>query len=181
MSLEPQYPTDLTRQQKIAQMIRVNQAGEDGAARIYDGQLAILKDNPCREAIQHMSEQEKSHLQAFNRLMIEQQVRPTILSPLWHIAGYLLGAGTALLGEKAAMACTVAVEEVIDEHYQSQEKILEDQEPTLKKLIECCRQDEIAHREISLDHGAKETPGYPILSAVIKTGTRLAISLSKRF
>jgi ubiquinone biosynthesis monooxygenase Coq7 len=184
MDLDPNHPSDLNRDEKIAQMIRVNQAGEYGAARIYDGQLAVLKNKPCADVILHMREQEEGHLQAFNQLMIKYRVRPTILSPVWHVVGYLLGAGTALLGEKAAMACTVAVEEVIDEHYASQEKTLASEkrapEKALKKLIKQCREDEIAHRDISLQYGATEARGYPVISGAIKIGTRLAIWLSKR-
>lgn len=184
MNINPHHPSDLSREEKIAQMIRVNQAGEYGAARIYDGQLAVLKDKPSADVIRHMREQEESHLQAFNKIMIKRRVRPTVLSPLWSVAGYMLGAGTALLGEKAAMACTVAVEEVIDDHYHQQERLLaadkRSSEKALRTLISKCRQDEIAHRDISLQHGATEAPGYPILSGVIKAGARLAIWLSKR-
>jgi ubiquinone biosynthesis monooxygenase Coq7 len=184
MSIDSNHPSDLNRDEKIAQMIRVNQAGEYGASRIYEGQLAVLKHKPCAEVIQHMRDQEETHLEAFNNMMVKNHVRPTILAPVWHVAGYLLGAGTALLGEKAAMACTVAVEEVIDEHYESQEKMLKHEkrapETALRKLIQKCREDEIAHRDISLQHGATETPGYPVITGAIKMGTRLAIWLSKR-
>lgn len=184
MSLKPAYPTDLSQQEKIAQMIRVNQAGEYGAARIYEGQLAVLKNQPCADTIGHMRAQEEEHLKAFNKILLAYRVRPTLLTPLWHIAGYVLGASTALLGEKAAMACTVAVEEVIDEHYSAQEQTLEAEgdksHQPLKTLISQCRQDEIAHRNIGLAQGAEETFGYTLLSGAIKAGTRMAIWLSKR-
>jgi ubiquinone biosynthesis monooxygenase Coq7 len=184
MSIKSCHPSDLSREEKIAQMIRVNQAGEYGAARIYDGQLAVLKDKPSADIIRHMRNQEELHLQAFNHMMVKRRVRPTLLSPLWSIAGYMLGASTALLGEKAAMACTVAVEEVIDDHYHNQEQLLvADKRPSekdLRTLISKCRQDEIAHRDISLQHGATDAPGYPVMSGAIKFGARLAIWLSKR-
>jgi len=183
MSLHPKYPSDLTANEKIASMIRVNHAGEYGAARIYEGQLAILGNKECADTIRHMREQEQEHLDLFDKQIVARKVRPTVLSPVWHLAGYALGMGTALLGEKAAMACTVAVEEVIDEHYAEQERDLEniEEEQDLRKMITKCRQDELEHRDIGLHHGAEETPGYPILAAAIKGASKMAIWLSKRF
>jgi 3-demethoxyubiquinol 3-hydroxylase len=173
-------PGDPEAAAQIRRMIRVDHAGEYGAARIYDGQIAVLKDKKSANAIRRMADQEKRHLLAFDKFIVERGVRPTALSPLWHVAGYALGAATALLGERAAMACTVAVEEVIDEHYRLQLETLDGSERALAAAISEFRADEIAHRDTALKHGAEETPGYPVLSAAIKAGSRLAIWLSTR-
>ena len=173
-------PGDPPRAESVARMIRVDQAGEYGAARIYDGQLAVLGRSPAMPVIRRMAEQEKRHLEAFDRLMVERHVRPTLLSPLWHVAGFALGAATALLGERAAMACTVAVEEVIDEHYAKQIETLGAEEGELKAALVEFRGHEIEHRDTGLAHGAAEAPAYALLSAAIKTGSRLAIWLSTR-
>lgn len=161
-------------------MIRVNHAGEYGAKRIYAGQLAVLGNSPSAPTIHHMAEQEEEHLQAFSRLLTERKIRPTILSPVWHVGGFLMGAASALLGEKAAMACTVAVESVIDEHYAAQEKKLGDSEPELKTTISKFRADEKEHHDTALEHGAEASPMYPLLVGVIKMQTKLAIWLSTR-
>lgn len=170
-------------------MIRVDHAGEYGAVRIYEGQLSVLKESEYRPLIEHMAEQERRHLDAFNALVPEHRVRPTALLPLWHIAGFALGAGTAMLGEKAAMACTVAVEEVIDEHYAGQIKALDadmeagdagQREATLRDRLEEFRLDEVEHKQTGLEHGAEDAPGYEVLCGLIKTGSRLAIWLSTR-
>ena len=168
---------------EIEGMIRVDHAGEYGAVRIYEGQLAILDTlNPhskAAEAIRGMAQQEQQHLQTFDRLINERHVRPTALEPVWRIAGFALGAATALMGEKAAMACTAAVEEVIDQHYASQlDRLTRD--PELKNTVETFRADEIAHRDEALAHGAEQAPGYRRLSEAIKSGCRLAIKLSER-
>jgi ubiquinone biosynthesis monooxygenase Coq7 len=173
-------PGDLTARQRVERILRVDQAGELGAVRIYRGQMAVLGKGKAGPVIRHMAEQEQAHLDTFNRLIGERQVRPTVLSPLWHLAGFALGAGTALLGEKAAMACTVAVEETIDEHYARQAEQLGDDEPELKAAILKFRDEEIEHRQIGLDRGAEQAPAFPVLSAAIKTGCRLAIWLSER-
>ena len=173
-------PGDRATADAIARMIRVDQAGEYGAARIYDGQLAVLKESAAASAVRHMAAQEKRHLELFDALVAERRVRPTALSPLWHVAGYALGAATALLGERAAMACTVAVEEVIDEHYRGQLETLGGTDADLAAIVADFRADEIAHRDTALKHGAAETPGYPLLSAAIKAGSRVAIWLSTR-
>jgi ubiquinone biosynthesis monooxygenase Coq7 len=167
----------------VAAIIRVDHAGEYGAVRIYEGQLAVLGRQPGSKktaaAIRKMAEQEQEHLETFDRLVNERRVRPTALEPVWRVAGYALGAATALMGEKAAMACTAAVEEVIDEHYASQLKRL-DEDPELKDTVHKFRADEIAHREAALAHGAEDAPGYQLLSETIKAGCRLAIRLSER-
>jgi len=164
----------------IAAMIRVDHAGEYGAVRIYQGQLAVLGRSQSAGAIRHMAKQEAEHLKTFDALVNQRRVRPTAFSPLWHVAGYALGAATALMGEKAAMACTVAVEEVIDAHYARQVERLGDRDPALKTTIAAFRADEIAHREAALELGAEQAPGYRLLSGAIKAGCRLAIALSTR-
>ena len=173
-------PGDPSAEQRIARMIRVDQAGEYGARRIYEGQLAVLERKPGGAAIRHMYEQELAHLETFDRLMAERRVRPTALQPVWHLAGFALGAATALMGEKAAMACTVAVEEVIDEHYAAQAEALGEDEAPLKETIERFRAEEIEHRDLGLAAGAEQAPAYPLLSAGIKGASRLAIWLSER-
>ncbi len=179
-ALDALMPGDPGREETVARMIRVDQAGEYGAARIYAGQLAVLGRTKAAPALRHMAEQERRHLDEFNRLMVERRVRPTLLQPLWHVAGFALGAATALLGEKAAMACTVAVEETIDEHYRRQAERLGEAEPKLKDAIEEFREDELEHRDTALAHGAEQAPGYQPLTAAIKSASRLAIWLSER-
>ena len=168
-------------QENVDAMIRVDHAGEYGAVRIYEGQHAIFgkSQSPVANAIRHMAEQEQAHLQAFDRLINERRVRPTALEPLWRIAGFALGAATALMGEKAAMACTAAVEDIIDEHYAQQIESL-DGDPELKTSIETFRADEIAHKNEAIAQGAEDAPGYKLLSESIKAGCRLAIKLSER-
>jgi len=161
-------------------MIRVNQAGEYGAKRIYEGQLAVLKGTEHEDVLRHMLDQELAHLETFNRLMVEGRVRPTALQPLWHVGAYVMGAATALLGPKAAMACTAAVETVIDEHYTEQINQLGDQDPALTSTIEKFRQEELDHKNMALERGAEDAPGYPLLSAAIRGASRMAIFLSKR-
>lgn len=160
-------------------MIRVDQAGEYGATRIYAGQLAVLRGRAA-VAVREMAAQEQRHLAQFDRLTTARRVRPTALSPLWHLAGYALGAATALIGAPAAMACTVAVEEVIDGHYARQAERLGARDPELADTIRAARADELAHRDTALAHDAALTPGYEVLSAAIRTGARLAIWLSER-
>ena len=173
-------PGDPTPAQVVERMIRVDHAGEFGAVRIYEGQLAVLGRSPSGPIIRDMARQEREHLEAFNALVAERQVRPTALSPLWHVAGFALGAATALLGERAAMACTVAVEDVIEAHYASQIEHLGDDEPDLARIFEGFRAGELEHRETGLRHGAEGAPGYEPLTAAIKAGARLAIWLSER-
>lgn len=166
----------------IASMIRVNQAGEYGAAQIYKGQLAVMGDDaPDSSAIHHMAEQEQRHLEAFDRMITERNVRPTVLQPFWKVAGYALGAGTAIMGPRAAMACTAAVETEIDLHYQEQMEQLEtENDPELLSKIAEFREEELEHKQTAIEAGAEETPGYPVLSAAIRLGCKVAIGLSKR-
>lgn len=180
MTAENRLPGDPDRAQLIEEIIRVNQAGEYGAKRIYQGQLAILKDGAGSVAIKEMLAQEEAHLARFNAIMAGRQVRPTALEPFWHVAGYALGAATALLGKEAAMACTAAVEEVIGEHYAEQSAALGDDERELRETIEAFRDDEMHHRDVSLQHGAAAAPAFVPLTTAIKAGTRLAIWLSKK-
>ena len=161
-------------------MIRVDHAGEYGATRIYAGQLAVLGRGPKGELLRHMQAQEQHHLATFNSLIAERRVRPTALLPLWHLAGYALGAMTAAMGEKAAMACTVAVENAIDEHYGEQLENIDDDEPELRKTVETFRAEELEHRDIGLEHGAEQAFGYRMMSRVIKAGCRAAIAISER-
>ena len=176
----PYLPGDPAPKAAVAGMIRVDHAGEYGAVRIYAGQLAVAGRGRGRDAIRHMGEQEKRHLAAFEALVRTRQVRPTALQPLWHLAGFALGAATALLGERAAMACTVAVEEVIDEHYRRQAERLGDADPALRDAIIEFRADELRHRAVAIEHGATDSVAYDLISAVVKTGSRLAIWLSTR-
>ena len=175
-------PGDPSKEQMVERMVRVDHAGEFGAVRIYEGQLAVLGKSSVAPVIRHMLEQEKEHLGRFDEMVADRRVRPTALLPLWHLAGFALGAGTALLGEKAAMACTVAVEEVIDEHYAEQVEALEyeGEETELCETFEKFRAEELEHRDTGLEHGAEQAPGYEILSGAVKAGSRLAIWLSTR-
>ncbi|MFL6784572.1 MAG: demethoxyubiquinone hydroxylase family protein [Sphingomicrobium sp.] len=162
-------------------MLRVDQAGEYGATRIYAGQLAVLRDN-CPEAklIARMAAQEQRHQQRFVALMAVRGVRPTALQPLWNVAGFALGAATALMSEKAALACTDAVETEIDRHYGQQLDELGDDDPELAADIAEFRADELEHRDSARAAGATEAAGYPLLTAAIRAGCRVAIGLSKR-
>jgi 3-demethoxyubiquinol 3-hydroxylase len=182
-STNAHLPGDLSRQQLIERIIRVDQAGEFGAVRIYQGQLSVLEESDKAPVIAHMLEQEVEHLDVFSKMVGKRRVRPSALLPLWHVTGFALGAGTALMGEKAAMACTVAVEEVIDEHYGQQIEELErmgTDEQDLRETCETFRLDELKHRDTGLEHGAEQTPGYEGLSLLVKTGSRMAIWLSER-
>ena len=165
----------------LDEIIRVDHAGEYGATRIYDGQIAVFgKDSKIGKTIQHMADQEQEHIEKFNELLIEKRVRPTALLPIWNIAGFALGAGTALMGEKAAMACTVAVEKVIGEHYREQQNLLEDDEKELKKTIAKFEKDELEHHDIGLEHDAENAPGYKVMTKVIEIGCKAAIAISKK-
>ena len=173
----------VTRTVETEAMIRVDHAGEYGARRIYQGQIAVLEalsgDAKTLASIRRMAQQEERHLERFDQLVNERRVRPTALSPVWDMVGFSLGAATALLGPRAAMACTAAVEEVIDQHYASQLERL-DADPELRAAVSTFRDDEIAHREEALAHGAEKAPAYRFLSEGIKAGCRLAIRLSEK-
>jgi len=162
-------------------MLRVDQAGEYGATRIYAGQLAVLRAN-CPEAklISRMAAQEQRHLHRFDRLMAERRVRPTALQPLWNVAGFALGAATALMSEQAALACTDAVETEIDRHYGRQLDELGEDDPELAADITEFRAEEVQHRDTAREAGATNAAGYPLLTAAIRAGCKVAIALSKR-
>ena len=184
-SMRPVLPgTQKPQHTEIDAMIRVDHAGEFGALRIYAGQLAVLKRKPGAEAdvqaIREMAAQEQKHFDVFDAMVKERGVRPTALEPLWRTAGFALGAASALMGEKAAMACTVAVEDVIDEHYAGQIERLGASEPELKNTIKKFHADECAHRDEALERGARQAPAYPLLSAAIRLSCRMAIALSER-
>ena len=169
------------RRADSASMLRVDQAGEYGATRIYAGQLAVLRRNcPESKLVARMAAQEQRHLERFNQLMAERRVRPTALQPLWNVAGFALGAATALMSEKAALACTDAVETEIDVHYGSQLDAIGEDDPELAADIAEFRADELEHRDTAREAGATNAIGYPLLTAAIRAGCRVAIGLSKR-
>jgi ubiquinone biosynthesis monooxygenase Coq7 len=182
--MSEQSASPLSKQRR-AEMLRVDHAGEYGAVAIYRGQLAVFRRKPGTERITgqlaHMAEQEQEHLDAFDALLTKNRVRPTALSPVWNAAGFALGAATALLGEKAAHACTEAVESVIEEHYGDQVDELEKAgENDLAATMSKFRDEEVAHKDLATAEGASQAPGYPLLSALIRTGCRIAIRISEK-
>ena len=173
-------PGDPPADVAVQRMIRVDHAGEYGAARIYAGQLAVLRRSDKAPVLREMQAQEQIHLDRFADLIASRGARPTAMLPLWHLAGFALGAATAVLGERAAMACTVAVEEAIDAHYADQIDALDNTEGELRDTLTQFRADELQHRDIGLRHGAEQAPGYRLLSSAIKAGCRIAIRISER-
>ena len=166
--------------QQRSAMLRVDQAGEYGATRIYAGQLAVMGQRSAdARMIARMAEQEARHRAVFDALVARRGVRPTALQPLWNAAGFALGAATALIGPKAAMACTAAIETEIDRHYGEQLDSIGDGDPELSGLIEAFRAEEIEHRDAAIAAGAEQAPAYPLLSGAIRLGCRIAIGLSK--
>lgn len=164
-----------------ASMLRVNQAGEYGATRIYAGQIAVMGNrSPVARLIAGMAAQEERHRLHFDAMIAERGVRPTLLQPFWNVAGFALGAVTAAIGPEAAMACTAAIETEIDRHYGAQLDELGDDDPELASAIVEFRAEEVAHRDAAIAAGAENAPGYPLLSAAIRLGCRAAIALSKR-
>jgi ubiquinone biosynthesis monooxygenase Coq7 len=172
-------PGDLKNKRFIDETIRVNHAGEYGAKRIYEGQMAFMKAPQDQQLLQHMAAQEDEHLAYFTKEMQDRKVRPSVFLPLWHVLGYALGAGTAMLGKTSAMICTEAVEEVIDEHYQSQTKKIEEQE--LVDRIEQFRLEEIEHKTIAQENMQELHLGHRILYQAIKLGCKLSINIAKKF
>ena len=172
------------RQARLKEMLRVDHAGEHGAVQIYRGQRAVFEQLPHKKAtaelLREMEEGEQHHLSTFNTLLSERGVRPTLLSPVWHVAGFGLGAATALMGEKAAMACTAAVEEVIEQHYGEQIEELKATEPELSETLQQFRDDELEHKHTAEEHGAKQAAGWPVMRAVIKFGCQTAIRISEK-
>ncbi len=185
MANHPPFPGQGAPSREIEEMIRVDHAGEYGAVQIYRGQRAVFERIGAKahaaRLVAHMEEGEQEHLRTFDRLIAERGVRPTLMAPFWRVAGFGLGAVTALLGEKAAHACTEAVEEVIEEHYGRQSETLAGgADPELKHIVDKFREDEIAHKDTAIEQGARDAPGYPVLSAVIKFGCRAAIRISEK-
>ena len=171
----------MTGAKSAAAMLRVDQAGEYGATRIYAGQLAVMGSRAQGSAeIGLMASQEAVHLVRFNALLAARRVRPTALQPLWDAAGFALGAASALISPQAAMACTAAIEEEIDRHYTAQLDELDDRDPELSSLIGEFRSDEREHREVALAAGAEQAPLYPLFSRAIRLGCRIAIRLSEK-
>ena len=176
----------LTSEEKkiIEEIIRVDHAGEHGATQIYRGQLSVFKKkSPIWNKILEMAEQEEIHKSTFDELIVKNHVKPTALFPFWNAAGYLLGVGTALLGEKAAMACTVAVEEVIGHHYEEQAEILKTKkiDSNLLKIVKKFREDELEHHDTGVNHHAEMTKGYVYLSKAIKQACYIAIKITKKY
>ncbi len=173
-------PGDMTEAEYLARILRVNHAGEFGAKQIYAGQLAVLGNSDVGDTLRHMAEQEEVHLEYFAGELARRRIRPTAMHPIWRVLGFALGAGTAMLGKEAAMACTVAVEEVIDAHYEDQLHKLPAHENDLKKKIKKFQAEELEHRDIGIDHGAERAPAYELLYRAISTGCKAAIWISKR-
>jgi len=181
MSASQDFPRPTARRRDTASMLRVDQAGEYGATRIYGGQLAVMGDrHPHGRIIAGMAAQEERHRAHFDRMLAERGVRPTLLQPFWKVAGFALGAVTAAIGPEAAMACTAAIETEIDKHYAEQLTILGESDPELSEAIADFQAEEVEHREAAFANGARDAPVYPLLSGAIRLGCRAAIALSKR-
>lgn len=175
------FPRPVSRKADRASMLRVDQAGEFGATRIYAGQLAVMGDrHPMSRSIAAMARQEERHRAQFDAMMSQRGVRPTALQPVWDIAGFALGSVTAALGPEAAMACTAAIETEIDRHYGQQLDELGNDDPELSQAISEFRAEEVEHRDTAIAQGAQDAPAYPLLSGAIRLGCRAAIALSKR-
>lgn len=171
----------MTYSPRIDRMIRVNQAGEYGATRIYAGQLAVLKNSAIGKTLRDMEAQEQHHLKTFNEMAVQQSVSPTILQPVWYVGGYLLGVATALMGEKSAHACTIAIEEVIADHYQDQlDQLSSTEHATLKATITQFRAEEIEHKDHAIKEGGLQAPAYAALTSAVKAISKTAIWLSER-
>ena len=169
-----------TSRHDIERFLRVDHAGERAAQQIYKGQLAVLKNHEMANEIRHMMDQEVEHLETFDNLLNERQVRPSLLDPIWGAAGFTLGVVTAAMGPKAAMACTIAVEEVIGEHYQKQADILGEDERALQATVERFRDEELEHCDIAVEHDGREARHYSLLRKVIQHGCRTAIKIAEK-
>ncbi|MDI7774022.1 demethoxyubiquinone hydroxylase family protein [Asticcacaulis sp. EMRT-3] len=183
MSAAPPHPGAGEQRRRLEEILRVDHAGELAAVHIYRGQSLVFSETPLKdlsETFSRMQGEEQVHLDAFEALLREKAVRPTLMTPLWRVAATGLGIGTALLGEKAAHACTEAVESVIGDHYAEQVAELADSDPDLSRRLAGFRDDELGHHDHAVDQGAHEALAYPLLSAVIKTGCRLAIKISEK-
>ena len=173
-----------SKKSRIREMLRVDHAGEYAAVQIYRGQRAVFDKIAAKSHIssllKEMEEGEKQHLKRFDELLVEHHARPTLFTPVWHVASFALGAGTALMGEKAAMACTSAVEDVIEKHYAEQAVELGDEEPELRDLVLEFREEELEHKNTAIEEGAEDAAGYPLLKSVIQAGCRMAIRVSEK-
>ena len=169
-----------TSRHDIERFLRVDHAGERAAQQIYKGQLAVLANHEMADEIRHMMDQEVEHLETFDSLLNERRVRPSFFDPLWGAAGFTLGVITAAMGPKAAMACTIAVEEVIGEHYQKQADTLGDDERDLQVTVERFRDEELEHRDIAVEHDGREARHYRLLRKVIQSGCRTAIKIAEK-
>ena len=169
-----------TSRHDIERFLRVDHAGERAAQQIYKGQLAVLANHEMADEIRHMMDQEVEHLETFDSLLNQRQVRPSLLDPLWGAAGFTLGVVTAAMGPKAAMACTIAVEEVIGEHYQKQADILGEDERELQATVERFRDEELEHRDLAIEHDGREARHYSLLRKVIQRGCRTAIKIAEK-
>ena len=169
---------------KVEEFIRVDHAGERGAVKIYEGQLlalnTLVKDEKLKKIIEEMKVHEKEHFEFFEIEIKKRKIRPTKFLPLWDLLGISLGFGSTLLGKKAAMLCTASVEEVIDEHYQNQINQLGSNEKDLKKKIIKFREDELHHKDIAYDKGATKKGLYSIMDKIIKTSSKVAITISEK-
>lgn len=176
------YDKKIETSRKLASFLRVNHAGERAAVKIYEGQLKVLGDSRSSAALKHMLDQEIRHYNDFDKELKKRTIHPTLFEPVWDKAAYGLGIISALLGSKASMACTVAVEEVIERHYADQlQNLPEDTSDEIQKLIFTCREEEINHRETGLSYNAEDMKGYKTFTKTVKAGCRLAIWLSERF
>lgn len=184
MRRSPPMPGESVTERMSEEMIRVDHAGEYGAVQIYRGQLAVFErvgaHAHAARIIAEMEAGEAEHLKTFDRLIAERGVRPTLMAPVWRVAGFGLGAVTALMGERAAHACTEAVEDVIEDHYARQSERLGRSDPELKDVIDQFREDEIGHKQTAIEQGAHEAPGYSVLSTIVKLGCRAAIRISEK-
>ena len=169
---------------RFSEILRVDHAGELGAVCIYQGQRAVFETaaggEQLTETLAEMEAHEQVHLKRFDRLLTDERVRPTLMAPVWRAAGFALGVGTALMGEKAAHACTEAVEDVIEAHYADQIEELADRDPGLAAELSQVRDDELAHRDRAIEAGAHEAPGYALLAGVIRLGCKAAIKISEK-
>jgi len=175
-----QRPGAATAERRLGEILRVDHAGELGAVRIYQGQLAVLGNSPAAEIVRGMARQEDRHKALLDDLLNARGVRPSLLDPLWSAAGFALGAASALLGVEAAMACTVAVEEVIGAHYGRQAAELGTREPALASKLDQLKREELEHLETGLAEGAEKVPAYPLFTGLIKAGCRFAIKIAEK-
>ncbi|HRD45695.1 MAG TPA: demethoxyubiquinone hydroxylase family protein [Caulobacter sp.] len=184
MSTVPPRPGRGAAKARFAEILRVDHAGELGAVHIYRGQRAVLEKAPghgrTAAQLEEMEGHEAVHLARFDALLNEHHVRPTLMAPVWRAAAFAIGAGTALLGDKAAHACTEAVETVIEQHYAAQIAELADRDPELAAELSKFRDEELAHRDIAIEEGARQAPAYPLLAAVIQAGCKAAIKISEK-